>query len=151
MGNLRIIRRAREVWEHKPTVNSVFGGPTAPTLNVYDTAFEDVSGWKRLVGLTITRTNIEADARDVRVRWTLDGNVFTSIPAVTLNHGDLYYCFRAPMPDTVSIRLTTTPRNMVMYTNIMCESAKIEVMPVTSMGTGVVHSIRLIYEELRIV
>ncbi len=140
---MRIIRRGRQVWRHQETYDINY----TPIVDSLFNNFDDPSGWKRLIAFCILRTNTENDARDVHVRWTLDGFQYDSLPT-SLNHNQLYYVYRIPQPFTSTLKFSTTPINMLINAVIMSNDAHLESEAKTSIGTNPEHKTWLVYEEL---
>ena len=106
-----------------------------PILNQWYTVFdaEDV----RLLWCLVFQYNDDSTAKNVAVRWTVDGTVYFGQSLLT--HNVDYYVFRNVYPSTGGIHgldLSLVPLDAGSYVDKRGHSFKVEVRITTALGTN---------------
>lgn len=106
-----------------------------PILNQWYTVFEahDV----RLLWCVTRQKNDESAAKNLEVRWTIDGNVYRS--AASHVHDTVYYWYRGHLPSavgTAGLYSTTTSSTAGKYTDKRGIDFKVEVRITSALGTN---------------
>lgn len=118
-----------------------------PTLNNWETVFdeEDV----RLLWCVIHQSNDETNAKNVEVRWTIDGNEY--LVAVALSDLTLNWIYRSYAPSaggTAGLANSATEKNACGYTDKRGQSFKVEVRITSALGTNQTLSCYCVRETL---
>ena len=106
-----------------------------PVQNTWYTVFDasDV----RLLWCVIQQTNDETAAKDLEVRWTIDGNVY--LVALSLDALTEAYIFRSHEPSTAGtdgLTDSADPRNGTFYCDKRGKAFKVEVRITSVVGTN---------------
>lgn len=91
----------------------------------------------RLLWCTVTQTNDEVAAKNMEVRWTIDGTVYFCTVAAA--NGTTYYIFRTRLPSTagtLGLEATVTQLNAVFYVDKRGQDFKVEVRMTSALGTN---------------
>jgi len=118
-----------------------------PVQNQWYTVFaaEDV----RLLLCFIRQTNTEAAAKEIQIRWTIDGKVYFG--AVTASNNTLYYVFRNEQPSnagTAGLSIATAWRNACFYVDKRGINFKVEVRLTSVLGTNQILNCWCVRETL---
>lgn len=108
---------------------------TPPIQNQWYTVFdaEDV----RLIIFYVRQWNTEAAAKDIEVRWTIDGNVYFDMKSVPNNVP--WYVYRTASPSsggTAGLEIQVTAYNAAIYVDKRGQSFKVEVRITSALGTN---------------
>jgi hypothetical protein len=106
-----------------------------PVLNQWYTLFHayDV----RLLWCKVLQTNTEAAAKDIEIKWTIDGNVYFA--SISCNSGTDYFIYRQQAPSvagTSGLYFQAATVNAVYYVDKRGQDFKVEVRIVTALGTA---------------
>jgi len=106
-----------------------------PEQNVWYEVFTDED--VRLLLCVIRQTNTEAAAKNVQIRWTIDGNVYWCL--IALAHNTLNYVYRDHNPSAggaAGLTFAATWRNACFYTDKRGINFKVEVRITSALGTN---------------
>lgn len=106
-----------------------------PVQNTWYEAFdeEDV----RHIWCTVYQTNDESAAKDVEVRWTIDGNVY--FESLSIADNTTMYVYRDRVPSvggTAGLVISASKLNAAFYTDKRGKSYKVEVRITSVVGTN---------------
>uniref|UniRef100_A0A6M3X856 Uncharacterized protein n=1 Tax=viral metagenome TaxID=1070528 RepID=A0A6M3X856_9ZZZZ len=109
--------------------------PTPPVQNTWYPLFDadDV----RLLWHTVFQSNDETAAKDIEIRWTIDGNVY--FVAVNLDSGGTVYVYRGRMASgagTSGLLTIDTATNACFTVDKRGKSFKVEVRITSVVGTN---------------
>jgi len=105
----------------------------------------------RLLLCVIRQTNTEAAAKEIQIRWTIDGNVYWG--AVTAANNTLYYVFRDQQPSnggTAGLSIATSWRNACFYVDKRGINFSVEVRLTSVPGTNQILNCWCVKETLEI-
>ena len=122
---------------------------TPPVQNTWYEVFdaEDV----RLIWCWIYQSNTENDAKDIEVRWTIDGNVY--FVAVALDDATPNYIYRIWTPSgggTAGLASTATEANAGHYVDKRGLDFKVEIRMTSVPGTNQLLQCRCVRETLEV-
>ena len=118
-----------------------------PILNNWYPLFdaEDVS----LIWCVVRQQNDETAAKDIEVRWTIDGNVYFT--SDSLAHNSLEYIYRDHMPSlggTFGLTASAAAQNAALRVDKGGQSFKVEVRITSALGTNQVLTCWCVRETL---
>jgi len=116
-----------------------------PVQNIWNEVFdaEDV----RLLWCEVYQSNTETDAKDIEVRWTIDGNVY--LVATALDNATVNHIYRGRTPSTggtAGLNATATERNAGFTVDKRGLSFKVDVRMTGVPGTAQVLQCRCVRE-----
>lgn len=120
-----------------------------PVQNTWYEIFdaEDV----RLIWCVVWQTNDETAAKDVEVRWTIDGNVYFTSDSLANNTNEFYYrAWAASAVGTAGLTGTTTQHNAGWDVDKRGQSFKVEVRMTSVPGTNQTLRVRCVRETLEL-
>jgi hypothetical protein len=118
-----------------------------PVLNQWYTVFHayDV----RLLWCKFVQTNGEAAAKDIEVRWTIDGTpYFGSQTAASATSYLTYRDFNESAAGTLGLSITAAFTNGAFYVDKRGQDFKVEIRIVTALGTAQTLICRCVRETL---
>lgn len=120
-----------------------------PILNQWYTVFDadDV----RLLWCWIRQTNTEAAAKNIEVRWTIDGNVY--LVSDPLASGVPDYIFRIPNPSgggVAGLYYRAPDANACLYVDKRGQRFKVEVRITSALGTAQILTCWCVRETLEV-
>lgn len=116
-----------------------------PVQNEWYIILEDVD--IRGLFFTFRQVNDETAAKDIDIRWTLDGVVMTQVGFSAANN-TIYCSYKSFFSDAPYVP-TSTIFNMGKYTDIRCLAGKFEIRTTSVPGTNQVLSGRVVWEQLQ--
>lgn len=120
-----------------------------PVLNQWYTAFDALD--VRLIWCRARQTNVETAAKDINVRWTIDGNVY--FVNTTMDNNTWYYVFRYPNASTggtLGLATGTPIENAGYHVDKRGQSFKVEVRIVSALGTNQTLECECVRETLEL-
>lgn len=120
-----------------------------PVLNQWYEVFHayDV----RLLWCLLYQTNGEAAAKNIEIRWTIDGTVYFNVSALTSGTG--YYVYRDYTENfggTVGLVTTANIVNAAYYVDKRGQDFKVEVRITSALGSAQAFSCRCVRETLEV-
>jgi hypothetical protein len=118
-----------------------------PVLNQWYTVFDadDV----RLLWCEVIQSNTEAAAKNIEVKWTIDGTVYFC--TVAANSGTSYLVYRSTLASaggTSGLWFAATSFNAAYYVDKRGQDFKVEVRIVSALGTAQTLTGRCVRETL---
>jgi len=105
----------------------------------------------RLSWCEILQTNTETAAKDIQIRWTIDGNVY--FVQRSLANNTIEYIHRNRLPSTggtAGLGYTATEVNANKYTDKRGQDFKVEVRIISALGTAQTLICRCVRETLEL-
>ena len=142
---MRIIRRAREVWQHKPVVEYEKSNPAPATPY---TAWEDTRGWKKFYTLVVNQVNDEVAAKNIVIECIIDGETYTSA-STAFDNGLIKRCYLNDYGNDILFINTRYP--LLFNMELMAENIKVTIELKSAAGTN--QKLRVWYSraELKVV
>lgn len=134
---------------HYQDYDSDVANEAPPVQNTWYEVFDAIN--VRLLLCRVRQINDEVAAKDVEVRWTIDGNVYLGV--FTCLDTTWYYVWRTPTPSgagTGGLSLTTTPSTATLYTDKRGLTFKVEVRMTSVPGTNQVLRCECVRETLEL-
>jgi hypothetical protein len=136
--------KTKYAWMDNDTAE-VYEAP--PILNQWYTVVEDDD--LRLLVFAMFQTNEENAAKDLEVRWTLDGNIY--LLQANEDAGLVVYVSRNIEPSGSGSELSTSVQwknAMNQYLDKRCLHGKLEIRITSALGTNQILNAKCVYETL---
>ena len=120
-----------------------------PVQNTWYEVFHDQD--VRLLLCRVRQSNTEVAAKDVEVRWTIDGNVY--LVSASLDDTSTYWVFREETPSTggtAGLATDSSRKNATYYVDKRGLDFKVEVRMTSVPGTNQTLLCQCVYETLEV-